>query len=295
VGLRRPLARLDLLLEGPLAAERVAHEQGGEAKREPGVAIEEARELSAPGRNGQDRLGLVNQLNGALGDLLGHQHHPGEGERVVRIVELVVDHRRPHPIGADAGDVDPAQAIAAEVGGGAEAERDRGVLAGRVSDDPGGRRESGQGDQVDDVAAAARAHLLDRREGPVHGPHGVHLEHPAVDVDRLLVGDPGVQDPGVVHPDVQGAASFDDLVRRGIDRLRVADVQDQRPGAFAELLGDSADAGLVNVGHGDVISAPHEPPGDLQAHPSSRSGDQCRRHRPSIWRWAIPFAAKVRG
>ena len=109
-GLRRPLARLDLLLERALAPQRVAHEQRGESKRQLRVAVEEAGELSPPARNGEHRLGLVEQALDVLGDLLGHQHHAGEGERVVRVVEPVVDHRRPDAVRADAGDLDAVRA-----------------------------------------------------------------------------------------------------------------------------------------------------------------------------------------
>ena len=104
-------------------------------------------------------------------------------------------------------------------------------LLARVPDEPGRRGQPGERNQVDDVSAAARAHPLYRRECPVDRPDGVHLEHPAVDVDRLLVGEPGEQDSRVVDPDVEGPAPLDHLIGRSVDRIRVGDVQDQWPGA----------------------------------------------------------------
>jgi signal transduction histidine kinase len=91
----------------------------------------------------------------------------------------------------------------AKVRGRAEAEGDRRVLARRVPDYPGRRRQPGKRDQVDDVTAARRAHPLDRRERPVHRADGVHLEHPPVHIDRLLVGQASDQDSRVVHPDIE--------------------------------------------------------------------------------------------
>ena len=162
------------------------------------------------------------------GDVLDGQQDAGEGQRRLRVVELVVEHRGPDAVGADAADVDAPDAGQAQVGRGAEAEAEHRVLGPGVDALARHGDQAGQRGDVDDVAAALPAHPADGAHGAVHDADRVDLDHQATLLRRLLPRRAGDDHPGVVDPDVQRPGALDGQRGRGVARRGVADVEARR-------------------------------------------------------------------
>ncbi len=124
------------------------------------------------------------------------------GERQCRfgVVELVVEHRRPDAVGADAADPDVADLGAPQVGLGAQAEPHHGVLGAGVHGLAGDGDQAGERGDVDHVPAAVVAHLPDRRDGAVHDATHVDVEHQLALLGGVGPRGAGEQHAGVVDP-----------------------------------------------------------------------------------------------
>ena len=237
---------------------------------------------AAPARDRDDGPRPVDQARDAVGDLAGAQHRPRERGGGIGVVELVLEHRAPDPVRADRRDVDPPDAVAAQVGEGPDAERHRRVLAGRVGNFARRRDEPRERDDVDDVAATGGPHRAQRGEGAVHGSDGVHVEHRPRGGGVLLVDEAGEEDSRVVDPDVEGPAALDDGGGAFGACAGVGHVQLPRPRVRAHRLGCVCSGVAVDVGHADLVPALGEHPGDREAEASARSGYESCRHRRSL-------------
>ena len=162
---------------------------------------------SGPRQRGRMRIGRGRSVSlpTSVATCSRRQQVAGEGAGGVGVVELVLEHRRPDPVGADGRELDAPVSGAAQVEQGAEREGHRRVLAGRVGDLAGRGDDAGERDHVDDVAAPGGHHPLQRRHGAVHRPGGVDREHRRAGRLVLLPGEAGGEDAGVVDPEVERA------------------------------------------------------------------------------------------
>ena len=130
----------------------------------PGMRSNSRTKTPAVAGDRQNHARLVEQARDRPGDHLGTQQHARERGRRVAVVELVEEHWRPDAVRADRGYVDLLRARSAKVGECAEGERHRRVLRRGVERLARRRREAGERDHVDQVAAVGGSHLLKRRK-----------------------------------------------------------------------------------------------------------------------------------
>ena len=100
-----PLSRLDQPLVAPLAPARVAHHQRQQPQGEAGEEVEEAQQRPAPARQHEQRPRAFGQLADRGRDLPRGEQLAGEGAGRRRVVELVLEHRRPDAVRADRGEL----------------------------------------------------------------------------------------------------------------------------------------------------------------------------------------------
>ena len=243
---------------------------------------------SGPRQRGRMRIGRGRSVSlpTSVATCAGRQQVAGEGAGGVGVVELVLQHRRPDPVGADGRELDALVAGAAQVEQGAEGEGHRRVLARRVGDLARGGDDAGQRDHVDHVAAAGGDHRLQRRDGAVHRPGGVDREHRAARRLVLLPGEPGGEDAGVVDPEVERAGLGDhrgrELAAGAPRRARrgqgLGSPAVRRASAAADLRRRARRRRGVDVGRPDGEAAPGQLERDRAAEPATRSGHDRRPH-----------------
>ncbi len=155
------------------------------------------------------------------------------------------------------------------------AQPDDGVLGGRVGGAAGGAELAGLRGDVDDVAAVAGDHLLER---------DLHAEDHAVEVDVdlalgrqvVLVDEAAdLHDPGVVDQHVERAELALGLVEEGREGLALGHVERQRDGARAELIGGGARGVEVDISDRDLHALAEQRLRGGTADPARSPGDRC--------------------
>ena len=223
---------------------------------------------------------------------MGLQQLAGEGERGAGVVELVVEHRRPDAVGADARDVHVLDLGCPQVGHGAQAEPHDGVLRGGVDPLAGHGGEAGERGDVDDLATAVGTHRLDGGQRAVHRPDRIHLDHQAALLLVVLPRGAGEEHAGVVDPDVQSTGDGDDPIARGTHGRVVTDVERESRRWLAELARHLLRRRLVEVGDEHPVAPLHEKAGDLPPQAAAGAGDD-GAGRPPVRLGAHRRAARI--
>ncbi len=237
----------------------------------PGVRSNSRTCAPTPPGSGDDRSWPADHAHHEVGHLLGLEQLAGERHRRLRVIELVVQHRRPHPVGADAADVDVPDPGHPQVrqGGRAEA-HDRVLRPGidgltRHGHQPGERRD------VDDVATTRRAHHLQGGDRAVHRPERVDLEHQPPLLVAVLPRRGSDQHARVVDPQVERPCARHDRGGNLSAGLLLADVE--HAGLTTDLGCHLPGGLLIDVGDVHGIPGLGEAQGDLATQPATCTGD----------------------
>ena len=268
-----PPAALLLLAQPTLGPLALPHDEGRQGQPESREEVAEPHDRPAPPGQGGDQPRLLEDLAHRGHDLVGLQQLAGEGERGAGVVELVVEHRRPDAVGADARDVHVLDLGCPQVGHGAQAEPHDGVLRGGVDPLAGHGGEAGERGDVDDLATAVGTHRLDGGQRAVHRPDRIHLDHQAALLLVVLPRGAGEEHAGVVDPDVQSTGDGDDPIARGTHGRVVTDVERESRRWLAELARHLLRRRLVEVGDEHPVAPLHEKAGDLPPQAAAGAGD----------------------